>query len=63
MIDRYNTGTKFKITVQYIWNDNPNNDFTLKAYSKFDNVNILDSNGKTSIVHYNGSSLSGFTDY
>lgn len=43
MIQSYPAGAKFVLQVQWSWNGNPNPDFTVKAYSKFSGVKILDS--------------------
>jgi hypothetical protein len=48
------------IGVSWTWGGNPSPDFTVKVYSKFSGVNILDSSSKNNVLHYNGSSPSGF---
>ena len=45
-----------------MWFNSPATDFTLKVYSPFQGVNILDSNNITKIINYDGSSPSGFTN-
>jgi len=60
MVKTYDPGTKFILNVQWTWNGNPNPDFTVKAYSQFSGVNIVDSSSQSQIIHYNGSSPSGF---
>jgi len=60
MVQSYAAGTKFVVQVKYTWNGNPNPDFTLKVYSKFAGVDILDSSNKPSKINYDGKSPSGF---
>jgi hypothetical protein len=63
IVSDYKAGTKFSITVEYRWDGLPvHRDFTVKVYSQFTGVNILDSNSETKISHFNGSSPSGFTN-
>lgn len=56
----YTAGTKFIIRVQYTWDSNPGNDYTLKVYSKQD-LTILDSNGNSNMWHMDGQYPSAFT--
>lgn len=62
MVSDYTPGTSFILGVTYNWNGNPSPDFTVKVYSKFLGVNILNSTSNNNTIHYNGSSPSGFTN-
>jgi hypothetical protein len=60
MVQGYAPGTYFILSVAWTWGGNPSPDFTVKAYSKFNNVNILNSSLNNNTIHYNGSSPSGY---
>jgi len=42
--------------------NNPNKEYTIKLYSPIKGINIVDSNDMGNVLHYNGSSPSGFTN-
>jgi len=61
LLTSYSAGVVFTMKVTFSWFGSPAPDYTLKLYTKQD-LEIQDSNGDTSILNYDGSSPSGFTD-
>ena len=62
MVQSYSPGTVFILGVSWTWGGNPNADFTVKVYSKYSGVNILNTASTNNVIHYNGSSPSGYTN-
>jgi hypothetical protein len=59
-VTSYNGGDKFKVVVQYTWDQQPAKDYTVKIYSK-QNLEVKDANGATNMIHMDGQQPSGFT--
>ena len=55
MIKDYKAGDKFKINIRYTWYGSPHKDFTVKVYSKQDQIaKILNPKGKTNMFYTDG---------
>ena len=57
----YTPYTKFRVEVQYTWNDSPAKDYTVKVYFKFDDIELIDSARDSHQVFMDGRPESGFT--
>lgn len=61
LLTSYSAGVVFTIKVTFTWFGSPAPDYTIKLYTKQD-LTIADSQGDSSIINYDGTSPSGFTD-
>lgn len=61
MITSYDAGTVWTVNITVTWFDSPTPDYTLKVYSTQD-LEILDFDGETNQINYNGDCPSGFTN-
>lgn len=58
----WTAGDRYTIGVQYQWIGSPGNQYTLKAYSKLQGVNLLNSAGQPAMLHMDGQQPSGYTN-
>jgi len=61
LVSTYNAGVVWRVTIEYVWYGSAAPDYTLKVYSK-QALSILDSDGNTNVLNYDGSSPSAFTE-
>ena len=59
-IDTYDAGTQFDMSVQFTWNGQAHQDYTVKVYSAHSGVDLYDEDGNTNMLHNDGSSPSEF---
>ena len=61
LLTSYNANDSFTLKVRYLWMGSPAKDYTVRIYSK-QKLEVLDSHGKTNMLHMDGQLPTGFTN-
>ena len=53
--NNYNSGDPLHIIVNYAWLESPYHDFTVKVYSPYSGMELVDKNGNTNMLYTDGT--------